>query len=181
VTTNNKNFYVSLKMSVFKLNESCVATTLLLLIVTSSQFKVNCVHLPKIYLGEVHLDQLPNCDQQLRPLRHNCELQYVKSVNETLRKHKWDITTESVRRATCCGIWRARDCVANAAISISECGEHVAKLYRELPTNPEVREEVADMCSEYDESAPICSNSSIFYASVWNLLSFSIFRIVIDL
>jgi hypothetical protein len=144
-----------------------------------SSAHVNHQHyIPLIDLGEVFVNDVDNCEHQLRPLRLICEAQYRKSVNATIHRHNMDTSTESVRRAVCCGVWRARDCVANAAINIKDCGHNVAKRYQSMPSLPYIKEEVADMCSEYDENAPICSNASLLHISFWNIITLYILKFI---
>lgn len=142
---------------------------------------IDSYYVPRIELGEVDLEIYPQCEELLAPLRHKCEAQYRRSVIDSIRRHNEDLRTESVRRATCCGIWRARQCVIDAAIAIKECGSRVASMYAELPTDRHTREEVADKCSEYDESAPICKNNGIgLVTTIWQLLFLMMLRFIID-
>jgi hypothetical protein len=74
--------------------------------------------------------------------------------------------SESVKREACCWKWSAKACVIKAVMNEPECGPEVAKRYRALPTDPHIKEEVADMCSEYSENTSICSESKT-YSSVF--------------
>ena len=161
---------------------SVTQQVLSVLIITLLFVPIDCWSIaPRIEIGEVDLDMYPTCEQQLAPYRHKCEAQYRTSVIETLRSHNNDIRTESVRRATCCGIWRARQCVTEAALSIKDCGPHVAAMYANLPTDRYTKEEVADKCTEYDESAPICKNCGIsLVTTIWQLLFVIVLRFIID-
>jgi hypothetical protein len=73
--------------------------------------------------------------------------------------------SESVKREDCCGIWPAKTCVIKATMNEPECGPEVAKRYRALPTDPYIKEEVANMCSEYGENTSICSQPKLISLS----------------
>jgi hypothetical protein len=47
-------------------------------------------------------------------------------------------------------------------MNIPDCGPEVAKRYKALSTDPHIKEEVANMCSEYGENIPICSQPKRF-------------------
>ncbi|XP_054162231.1 uncharacterized protein LOC128960186 [Oppia nitens] len=108
-------------------------------------------------LGEVDLWDNPTCESALRPLRYRCERTYKQTVNTTLHMHRMDVSTESVKRAVCCGGWLTKQCVTRAANSISVCGDKVAKLYGQLPSEAHIKHDVLDKCSEYQENSLICN------------------------
>jgi hypothetical protein len=136
--------------------------------------------IPRIDLGEVDLSDSPNCENQLKIHRYECEANYDKAVVEELVRHQMYEGSESVKREVCCGIWRAKDCVIKAAMDTTECGPEVAKRYQALPTDPHISEEVADMCSEYGENTPICSQPKTYSSGIW-LMALLIFFLMIAL
>jgi len=121
-------------------------------------YKISENYIPLIDLGEVDLKNIPGCDRLLKPKRIQCEANYRDLVNKTKQNYGMDITTESVKRAVCCGAWKAKDCVMKAAIDLNECGLKVAKMYENLPIDGIRRKEVLDDCSEYGENATICED-----------------------
>jgi hypothetical protein len=123
--------------------------------------------IPRIDLGEVDLSDSPNCENQLKKHRYECEANYREKVNKTLIKHGMNERSESVKREVCCGIWSAKACVIKAAMDTPDCGPDVAKLYRALPTDSHIKEEVADMCSEYSENTFICSQPKSYSTGFW--------------
>jgi hypothetical protein len=129
----------------------------------------NSVRIPRIDLGEVDLSDTPNCENQLKKHRYECEANYRKAVIEELVRHQMYERSESVKLEVCCGIWRAKACVIKAANEIPECGDEVVKRYHVLPTDPHIEEEVADMCSEYREDSVICSQPESFTSGIFIL------------
>lgn len=180
-------------MHSFNERSNFIATNALKMILMCFCFTpIFCNNDLRIDLGEVSLSEFPECDHEINHYRNKCEKQYHHLVQETLRRHAMDARTESVRRVKCCGIWHARDCVAEAALRVPSCGKHVALRFKNLPNDPTIKKDVADECSEYDESAPICvdtsfmfasifNNTSIVFASIWNILALVIFKIIINL
>jgi hypothetical protein len=70
--------------------------------------------------------------------------------------------------------------VIKAAMNEQECGPEVAKRYRVLPTDPHIKEEVTDMCSEYGENTPICSQPKTHSSGFW-FMALLIFLLMIEL
>jgi hypothetical protein len=136
--------------------------------------------IPRIDLGEVDLSDSPNCENQLKKHRYECETNYREEVYKTLIKHGMNERSESVKREVCCGVWSAKDCVIKAAMDIPDCGPEVAKRYRALPTDPHIKEEVLDMCSEYGENTPICSQPKSYSSGFW-FIALLIFLLIIVL
>ncbi len=136
--------------------------------------------IPRIDLGEVDLSDSPNCENQLKEYRYECEANYIEEVFKTLTEHEMNERSESVKRKVCCGIWSAKACVIKAAMDIPDCGPEVAKRYRALPTDPHIKEEVLDTCSEYGENTPICSQPKSYSSGFW-FIALLIFLLIIAL
>ena len=118
-------------------------------------------YIPVLNLGEVDLWDSPKCETALRPYRYRCERLYRQAVNRTLHMYRMDVSTESVKRAVCCGGWEVKHCVRRAAEQIEYCGHRVASLYAQLPNENHVKTDVLDKCSEYGEYSAICDYNII--------------------
>jgi hypothetical protein len=105
-------------------------------------------------LGDVDLEDFPDCDQYLKPLKEKCVYYYIKAVNET--KLRLDINTESFQKGLCCKSWQMKACIAEAAEGIPECGSEVTKRYLIISNDRVIKQEGLDKCSEYGENPPIC-------------------------
>jgi hypothetical protein len=137
------------------------------------------VRIPRIDLGEVDLSDTPDCENQLKKHRYECEANYRKAVMKELVRHQMYERSESVKLEVCCGVWRAKACVIKAANDIPECDDEVVKRYRVLPTDPHIEEEVADMCSEYSEDSVICSQPESFTSCIFILALILLLLLVI--
>jgi hypothetical protein len=123
--------------------------------------------IPRIDLGEVDLSDSLNCENQLKKHRYECDDNYREKVIKKLIIHGMDERSESVKREVCCGIWSAKACVIKAAMDTPDCDPDVANRYQALPTDPHIKEEVLDMCSEYGENTPICSQPKNYSIGFW--------------
>ena len=137
------------------------------------------VYIPQLDIGSVE-DEPLNCSEQLSPYKIKCQNQYKELVWETIQNHNYDLSTESVRRSVCCGVWRARNCVAKSALEISSCGPLIAQELMSLPNDIEIRQEILDMCTEYDDEAPSCSGTITSYQNAMTILVFAIILILIS-
>lgn len=85
-----------------------------------------------------------------------CVGQYMNKLRDALYAAQCNIYSETVRRHACCGVWVAKNCLAEKAISFSECGKNISDQYRQLPSAEYYKVEVADQCSEYMENSGVC-------------------------
>ena len=110
--------------------------------------------MPILRLGGVNLPR--SCEEAIKTRQHKCHTDYVNSVKEVYVQAKCYDGAESVKKAMCCSLWEAKDCLVQASSELVECGENITELYRALPSDKEIRAHVLDQCSEYDEMAATC-------------------------
>uniref|UniRef100_A0A834VFD6 Uncharacterized protein n=1 Tax=Sarcoptes scabiei TaxID=52283 RepID=A0A834VFD6_SARSC len=111
-------------------------------------------------LGSVEIADR-DCDLIITPFLQKCKEQYHTKILNAALQTGWNFRTESVRRASCCGIWQAKQCAIDSSRSIESCSNNITTLYERLPSDPSVRIEVFDQCSEYRENSAICQDEPV--------------------
>ncbi|KAH9517739.1 hypothetical protein DERF_008378 [Dermatophagoides farinae] len=129
----------------------------------------------EINIGSVEIND-PKCDKAITPYLQECkDIYHEKITNVALEFGK------SVKKTSCCGIWEAKQCAIDAANKLDECGHNISALYASLPSDPKIRDDVFDKCSEYREHSAICrpqsSSSSMF--SLHTLICFIVITLFI--
>lgn len=111
-------------------------------------------NVPLLRLGGV--DTSRSCEIALTPLLHQCHTRYFEAVRQAYVQVKCYEGAESVRKAMCCSLWEAKECMVQASSGQPDCGDNTTELYRALPGSVEEREHLLDRCSEYGEGVPAC-------------------------
>lgn len=150
-----------------------------------------------LHIGEVPLDGYPRCAEWFSEYRYKCQLQYENQLNKAATEQrslheKWNRATKFVlsedadwmKKAKCCGMWIARDCLVGyiewniehvsqqAKVKSNNnnnyhnhnhhprhqqlCPPDLTDRFRRLPTDEQVRRDVLDYCSEYSAGSLIC-------------------------
>ncbi|KAF7495336.1 hypothetical protein SSS_05632 [Sarcoptes scabiei] len=144
--------------------------------------------LPMLYIGEVDLTIWPNCSRWIGTFIELCQLQYENLLRnqilqqQILRKQnrmqsdpvqrlKFHRNDEFIKRASCCGIWQAKQCMIDSIALKAwkkplDCPDDLIERYQNLPDDSNVRADVLDYCSEYSDGSLICS--SIASSSIIN-------------
>jgi hypothetical protein len=120
---------------------------------------LNCYYLPQINLGEVDLSKNPKCELEMQPYLTKCTVQYRKKVESAMKLANYDINSELVQRATCCGVWIAKYCVSRAVRSIKSCGIVEARAFEKLPIDSEPIAIINKHCDGYYYASKVCSMS----------------------
>ena len=156
--------------------------------------------LPLLNIGEILLNDFPECESWFEQYRIDCQKKYEISLrSQIVRRHQKYLQSEEkrkqmfieegtklqrptkpftvernaeyIKQASCCGIWQARNCLIDAinadlnyARKVDEriCPSNLVQRFRQLPTDPAIKEDVLDYCSEYGDGSRICSHSFAF-------------------
>lgn len=165
--------------------------------------------LPLLYIGEVDLSDRSNCSKWIESFVHVCQRQYedrlrkeiviryerfdkypenyIKNDNNHYNEFYYDRNDEYIKKASCCGMWKARHClierISLEQISLPiDCPTDLIKRYQQLPNEPKTRSDVMDYCSEYSDGSLICNNTSALSNSILNqnrYCSFMLFLLLI--
>ncbi|KAI2809393.1 hypothetical protein RDWZM_003315 [Blomia tropicalis] len=123
---------------------------------TCNTANITETELPLIRPGGFDLDR--DCDLAIRPRLHECHIQYVDAVRQVYIKSNCYAGSESVKRASCCSMWKAKQCMIMASHELDECNATITELYRQLPISESERLHINDQCSEYGEDVPACED-----------------------
>ncbi|KAH9421130.1 hypothetical protein DERP_010069 [Dermatophagoides pteronyssinus] len=118
----------------------------------------------EINIGSVEIND-SKCDKAITPYLQECKDIYHEKLTNVALEFGNNFQTESVKKISCCGVWEAKQCAINAANKLKECGHNISSLYESLPSDPMIRADVFDRCSEYRENSAICKphiSSSMF-------------------
>lgn len=134
-----------------------------------------------VYIGQVDLDDYPDCDQWMEDKLFECQKEYRTSIfdsvlnrydnlnmSQVVKKLRNDRQTEYYKQTACCGVWRAQHCLVKwmqeneKTIHFKQkCPHNLIGLYMGLPNDKSVAANVNDYCSEYGRDSPICYQTII--------------------
>ncbi|XP_046920597.2 uncharacterized protein LOC124500557 [Dermatophagoides farinae] len=131
----------------------------------------------EINIGSVEIND-PKCDKAITPYLQECKDIYHEKITNVALEFGSNFQTESVKKTSCCGIWEAKQCAIDAANKLNECGHNISALYASLPSDPKIRDDVFDKCSEYREHSAICRPQSSSSSSMFSLHTLICFIVI---
>lgn len=137
-----------------------------------------CYYLPQINLGEVDLSKNPSCEKEMQSHLTKCTVEYRSRVEKAMKQSHFNVSSDLVRRATCCGIWNARRCASRGARISKSCGIVEARAFEKLPIEGDIIWIMDKQCDGLYFSSHQCSNGLTLSLCNQSCIIFILFVII---